>query len=146
MANNSKKGSVKQEGGSNRIQQLEDETKKLKDEVKNFLSLVTIQTQQLARQEKMLNEMQVVHTRRANSGITMCFLILLMIVFLLIGAVYMGLPDFLREDQPLYLNVKATPVNLPFITAGMKVRFTMGDLNTCVKRLFSGDTLDLSLS
>lgn len=53
---------------------------------------------------------------------------------------------YLHKDTVLYLNVKATPTKAPFITAGVKVRFTMGDLVSCIKGAFSGDTIDLSLS
>ena len=50
------------------------------------------------------------------------------------------------EDTVLHLTTIVTPVKAPFITTGVKVRFTMGDLMACVKGAFSGDTIDLSLS
>ena len=41
-----------------RVQILEDETKLLKNDVQKFLSIIASQTQQLARQEKILNEIR----------------------------------------------------------------------------------------
>mmetsp|Transcript_5834 Transcript_5834/g.13311 ORF Transcript_5834/g.13311 Transcript_5834/m.13311 type:complete len:156 (-) Transcript_5834:330-797(-) len=147
---NKNKVSIKQEGGSIRIQTLEDETKSLKNDVTKFLSIITLQTEQLARQEKMLNEIRDERNAKENERLNFCWIILLVIVFLLMGAIWMGYPAdlaaMIHEDTTLYLNVKATPVKVPFITAGVKVRFTMGDLMACVKGAFSGNTIDLSLT
>eukprot|EP00579_Thalassiosira_antarctica_P013097 CAMPEP_0201929522 /NCGR_PEP_ID=MMETSP0903-20130614/23180_1 /ASSEMBLY_ACC=CAM_ASM_000552 /TAXON_ID=420261 /ORGANISM="Thalassiosira antarctica, Strain CCMP982" /LENGTH=132 /DNA_ID=CAMNT_0048468325 /DNA_START=319 /DNA_END=717 /DNA_ORIENTATION=+ len=131
-----------------RFQLIEDETKTLKNDVQNFLSIITIQTEQLARQEKLLNAIRDERNTKANKRLSMCWIILFVVVFLLISAIWMGYPTFIQmnEDTTLHLNVKATPVKLPFITAGVKVRFTMGDLISCVKGTFSGDTIDLSLT
>lgn len=138
---------IKQEGESNdRIQVLEEETKLLKSDVVKFLSIITIQTEQLARQDKILSDIRDERNAKAGNRVLMCWLILLVVAFLLINAAWVGYPSFIREDTLLYLNVKATPVKVPFITAGVKVRFTMGDLIACVKGAFSGDTIDLSLS
>lgn len=132
-----------------RFQLIEDETKTLKNDVQNFLSIITVQTEQLARQEKLLNAIRDERNTKANKRLSMCWIILFVVVFLLISAIWMGYPTMLtmiQEDTTLHLNVKATPVKLPFITAGVKVRFTMGDLISCVKGTFSGDTIDLSLT
>eukprot|EP00578_Thalassiosira_sp_NH16_P027057 CAMPEP_0181103400 /NCGR_PEP_ID=MMETSP1071-20121207/14844_1 /TAXON_ID=35127 /ORGANISM="Thalassiosira sp., Strain NH16" /LENGTH=150 /DNA_ID=CAMNT_0023186469 /DNA_START=231 /DNA_END=683 /DNA_ORIENTATION=- len=137
---------IKREGGSDRIRFLEEETKSMKTDIKKFLSIITIQTEQLARQEKMLNEVRDDLNSKANHRATICWIMLLIVIFLLMGAMLMGVPTLITEDTALYLNVKATPANAPFITAGVKVRFTMGDLASCVKGAFSGDTIDLSLS
>jgi hypothetical protein len=138
---------IKQEGESNdRIQILEEESKLLKSDVLKFLSIITIQTEQLARQEKILNEIKDERNAKAGNRLTMCWLIMVVVALLLMSAICMGYQSIIREDTLLYLNVKATPVKVPFITAGVKVRFTMGDLIACVKGAFSGDTIDLSLS
>lgn len=137
---------IKREGGSDKIQFLEEETKSMKTDITKFLSIITIQTEQLARQEKMLNEMRDERNSKANNRVTICWIILLVVIFLLMSAMWMGVPTLITEDTALYLNVKATPMKAPFITAGVKVRFTMGDLASCVKGAFSGDTIDLSLS
>lgn len=126
------------------MQSLEQDTKSLKNDVTKFLSIITIQTEQLARQEKMLNEIKDERNAKAGNRLTICWIILLLVVFLVVCAVLMG--PTINENTTLHLNVKATPVKAPFITAGVKVRFTMGDLASCVKGAFSGDTIDLSLS
>ncbi|KAL7530739.1 hypothetical protein ACHAXR_003646 [Thalassiosira sp. AJA248-18] len=143
--NTKKKVSIKQEGESSRIQLLEGETETLKDDVKKFLSIITVQTEQLARQEKILNEMRDERNAKANNKVTTCWIILFVVVFLLMSAIWFG-PTIISEDTTLHLNVKATPVKTPFITAGVKVRFTMGDLAACIKGAFNGNTIDLSLS
>ena len=138
---------IKQEGESNdRIQVLEEETKLLKSDVLKFLSIITIQTEQLARQEKILSDIREERNATARNKLMMCLLILVVVALLLMSAICMGYPSIIREDTLLYLNVKATPVKVPFITAGVKVRFTMGDLIACVKGAFTGNTIDLSLS
>ncbi|KAL3826988.1 hypothetical protein ACHAXA_000052 [Cyclostephanos tholiformis] len=138
---------IKQEGESNdRIQTLEEETKSLKRDVVNFLSIITIQAEQLARQEKILNDIRDERNAIAGNRFRMLWLVLVVVVLLLMSAIYMGYSPNIHKDALLYLNVKATPVKVPFITAGVKVRFTMGDLMACVRGAFSGDTIDLSLS
>ena len=93
----------------------------------------------------MLNQIMDERNAKANGKLTIFSMILLVVIFLLVLVVWMDIPSLLSEDTTLYLNVKATPVKTPFITAGVRVRFTMGDLAQCVKGAFSGDTLDMSL-
>ena len=144
-----KKVTIKDEGNGSsdsRIQLLENETESLKGDVKKFLSIIDCQSQQLARQSKILDELRHERTVKANTRTTICFLILFVMIILLVGAITFGPGLIPGEDTVLRLNVKATPVKAPFITAGVKVRFTMGDLLACVKGTFSGDTLDLALA
>ena len=129
-----------------RIQILEDETKLLKSDVTKFLSIITMQTEQLARQEKIISELRDERNAKANDRLNMCWFILVVVVMLLLGVCYMGVPSMISEDTVLHLTTIVTPVRAPFITTGVKVRFTMGDLMACVKGAFSGDTIDLSLS
>jgi hypothetical protein len=138
---------IKQEDESNdRIQSLEEETKILKRHVVNFLSIITIQTEQLARQEKILNDIRDERNAIAVNRVTMVWLLLGVVAIFLMSALWMGYSPNINKNTLLYLNVKATPVKAPFITAGVKVRFTLGDLMACVRGAFSGDTIDLSLS
>lgn len=147
------KKTIKQENGTsgggsnnNRIQLLEKETESLKDDVKKFLSIITVQTEQLARQDKLLNDLQDERKAKASNRLTICLMLFLLVIFLVTLIVWFGPTILPGEDTTLHLNVKATPVKAPFITAGVKVRFTMGDLLACVKGTFSGDTIDLSLN
>jgi hypothetical protein len=138
---------IKQEDESNdRIQSLEEETKILKRDFVNFLSIITIQTEQLARQEKILNDIRDERNGNAVNWVTMVWLLLVVVAIFLVSALWMGYSPNINKNTLLYLNVKATPVKAPFITAGVKVRFTLGDLMACVRGAFSGDTIDLSLS
>lgn len=137
---------MKQEDESNRIMMAEEEIKSLKDDVTKFLSVASSQSYQLARQERMLGDMMDERNRKAKSKMTICW-IMLIVVAVLLMAVSMGYASIMPgDDTILYLNVKATPVKAPFITAAVKVRFTMGDVISCAKGAFAGDTLDLSLS
>lgn len=137
---------IKQESGESntRIQLLEDETNALKNDVKQFLSIIAIQTEQLARQEKTLNEMKDERNTKATNKAMGWLMVLLLVIFMLVGVIWIGysFPEIFREDTIMYLNTKATPVKAPFITAGVKVSFTMGDLLTSVKGLFSEDAID----
>ena len=138
---------IKQEDESNdRIQSLEEETKILKRDFVNFLSIITIQTEQLARQEKILNDIRDERNGNAVNWVTMVWLLLVVVAIFLVSALWMGYSPNINKNTLVYLNVKATPVKAPFITAGVKVRFTLGDLMACVRGAFSGDTIDLSLS
>lgn len=144
----SKKVTIKEEASRSsdgRIKLLENDTESLKGDVKRFLSIIDSQSQQLARQSKILDELRDERNAKANTRTNTCFMILLLIIALLVVAITYG-PDLIPgEDTVLSLNVKATPHNAPFITVGVKTRFTMGDLLACVKGTFTGDTLDLAL-
>lgn len=126
-----KKGVVKQEAGK-----IHDETRALKDEVRQFLSIVATQSEQLARQQKVLDKME----RERNVRLTMCSIIQLVVVLLLVSALATFLwMEFPGDDTILKLNVKATPTKAPWITAPVKVRFTLGEVISCAKEAFSAD-------
>jgi len=139
---------MKQESKTSRLRQLEDETKTLQNELTNCMSVITSQTAQLARQDKMMHEIRDELKMKANSRAKICWIIMLVVAFFLISIVWVGYPTMamIGEDTTLNLNVKATPMNAPFITAGVKVKFSMGDLLSCVKGAFSGNTIGLSLT
>ncbi|EJK60550.1 hypothetical protein THAOC_19072 [Thalassiosira oceanica] len=125
-----------------RIQRLEGEVTKL-------LSIITLQTEQLARQERAVNQIRDINTSKERGRMTFCWFLLAAAVAALLAAIHFNLPVMMSnitEDTVLRLNVLATPTKLPFVTAGVKVRFTMGDLLFCIKRSFQGDTLELSMN
>ena len=145
-ANDKKSISSNQSNDSEiRIQRLENETKELKQSVTKILSIITLQTEQLARQEKILNEFRDERYTKSNGRLTMCWIVLFVIMVLVMSIMYMGIP-MIREDTMLHLTTIVTPVKAPFITTSVKVRFTMGDLMQCVRGAFAGNTLDLSLT
>ena len=143
MTSSAKKVTIKEEGASSRILVLEEDTKALQNDVKKFLSIVTLQTEQLARQEKIIAGLRDERNAKAANRLLFFWVLLFVVAFVLTNVARMGLPS---EDTVLYLNTKATPVKAPFITAAVKVRFTLGDAIACAKGAFAGDTLDLSLA
>ena len=143
MTSSAKKVTIKEEGASSRIKVLEEDTKALQNDVKKFLSIVTLQTEQLARQEKIIAGLRDERNAKAANRLLFFWVLLFVVAFLLTNAARIGFPS---EDTVLYLNTKATPVKAPFITAAVKVRFTLGDAVACAKGAFAGDTLDLSLA
>eukprot|EP00581_Thalassiosira_minuscula_P006179 CAMPEP_0183744422 /NCGR_PEP_ID=MMETSP0737-20130205/65723_1 /TAXON_ID=385413 /ORGANISM="Thalassiosira miniscula, Strain CCMP1093" /LENGTH=144 /DNA_ID=CAMNT_0025980063 /DNA_START=187 /DNA_END=621 /DNA_ORIENTATION=- len=140
MAKSSSNG-IKQEHGSSssgsnasRIQQLEEETKVLKERI-------------ALQEEQILNVMMTSRnnnnyttTKESSSTQTPIFPIVLILLVIVLYAIYQSIPS---DDTILYINVKATPVKTPWITAGVKVQMTMGDLVACAKSAFTGDTVDL---
>lgn len=142
----SSRRSLKQDGKSTRLQQVEDEAKTLKDEVSRCLSTMSSQTKQLARQDKILNAM-VDERKKAVDNAALIRSVFMMVVAFCVVYFYcnpMNMPA-IGEDTKLFLRVKATPTHAPWITAGVKVSFTMGDLLSCVKGTFSGDTIGLTV-
>ncbi len=153
--NNTTKLLMKHEvNSSNLIRPLleyDNENDKMKnDEINKLLSVIIAQEEKLERHDKLLNALlRTEQTRNARNRVYWKRIVLLAVSFLLLFVVlYMGYlsSTYLHKDSVLYLNVKATPTKAPFITAGVKVRFTMGDLVSCMKGAFSGDTIALSLS
>ena len=119
------------------------------NEIKKLLSIIIAQEEQLERHDKLLNALlRTEQTRKTRNRVYRRRILLLLSLLLLFVVIYMGYisSTYLHKDTVLFLNVKATPTKAPFITAGVKVRFTMGDLVSCIKGAFSGDTIDLSLS
>jgi hypothetical protein len=135
---------VKKDNVQSRIQLLEEETRLLKGDVVKFLSIITTQTEQLSRQEKILAELRNKRLSKATKRVTMCWIVLLIATFIIICLLWI-VPTLIPNDTVLYLNVKATPEKARFITAGVKVRFTMGDIITCAKGAFSGEPIGISL-
>jgi hypothetical protein len=133
---------VKKDNVQSRIQLLEEETRLLKGDVVKFLSIITTQTEQLSRQEKILAELR--NKPKATKKVTTCWIVLLIATFVIVCLLWIG-PTLIPNDTVLYLNVKATPEKARFITAGVKVRFTMGDIITCAKGAFSGEPIGISL-
>ena len=128
-----------------RIQVLEEETRLLKGDVEKFLSIITTQTEQLSsRQEEILGYLRDERNSRAGNRRTMCWIVLLIVAFVLVSLLWIG-PTLIPNDAVLHLNVKATPEKARFITAGVKVRFTMGDIIACAKGAFSGEPIGISL-
>jgi len=142
----SSRRSIKQDGKSTRLLQVEDDSKTLKDEVTKCLSAIASQTKQLARQEKILNAMVDERKKTADNKALFRSVFVMVVAFLL---VYFycnsnSMPA-IGEDTKMFLRVKASPTHTPWITAGVKVSFTMGDLLSCVKGTFSGDTIGLTV-
>lgn len=137
------RSSRKSDGKSTRLLQVEDEAKALKDDVTKCLSTISSQTKQLARQEKILNAM-IDERKKAAANKALILSVFTMIVAFLVVYLYINMPA-IGEDTKLFLRVKATPMHAPWITAGVKVSFTMGDLLSCVKGTFSGDTIGLTV-
>ena len=151
--NNTTKLLMKHEvNSSNLIRPLEydnDINKMKNDEIKKLLSIIITQKEQLERHDKLLNALILTEqTRNARNRVYWRRILLTITFLLLLVVLHMGYlsSTYLHKDTVLYLNVKATPTKAPFITAGVKVRFTMGDLVSCMKGAFSGDTIALSLS
>jgi hypothetical protein len=135
---------VKKDNVQSRIQLLEEETRLLKGDVVKFLSIITTQTEQLSRQEKILAELRNKRLSKSTKSVTMCWILLFIATFIIGCLLWIG-PTLIPNDTVLYLNVKATPEKARFITAGVKVRFTMGDIITCAKGAFSGEPIGISL-
>jgi len=132
---------------TNLIRTLDDDIKN--NEIKRLLSIIITQEEQLERHDTLLNALlRTEQSRQARNRVYRRRILLAISILLLFIIIYMGYlsSTYLHKDTVLYLNVKATPTKAPFITAGVKVRFTMGDLVSCIKGAFSGDTIDLSLS
>ena len=125
-----------------RIQRLEGEVTKL-------LSIITLQTEQLARQERAVNQIKDSNASRERGRLILCWFLLAAVAAALLAAIHFNLPVMMSkitDDTVLRLNVLATPAKLPFVTAPVKVRFTMGDLYSCIKGTFQGNTLKLSMN
>ena len=151
--NNTTKLLMKHEvNSSNLIRPLEyknDNDKMKNDEVNTLLSIIISQEEKIERHDKLLNALlRTEQTRNARHRVYWKRILLAITFLLLFAVLYMGYlsSTYLHKDTVLYLNVKATPTKAPFITAGVKVRFTMGDLVSCMKGAFTGDTIALSLS
>lgn len=136
-----------EEDGSSRIQLLESEIATLKKDVKQFLSIIAVQTEQLARQEKIWMEIKDEHCKGKHIGsvqrrIISSIISILFMIFLIGFTVWIYFPAIkrlLHEDITFYLKVDATPLKASFITTGVKVRFTLVDLNKSIKGALLGN-------
>lgn len=138
---------VKKESGESRVQRLEGEVQALQGDVKKFLSIITIQTEQLARQEKLLAKFEDERSARSGGRATARLdVVLLVVVFLLLWAVWAGVPALFNENTVLNLNVKATPLlKMPVPTIPVRTSFTVGDFIATVKGACRGKTVRLSV-
>mmetsp|Transcript_18055 Transcript_18055/g.28322 ORF Transcript_18055/g.28322 Transcript_18055/m.28322 type:complete len:135 (+) Transcript_18055:198-602(+) len=105
---------------SSRIEALEENVTKL-------LSVLTLQADQLSRQEVIINELR--DKRRAKENRPLFFVLLLLIIFIAVLLV-VDLPGY---DTVVQLKTLATPTKAPFITTGCLVKFTIGDVVESVK-------------
>lgn len=135
---------IKKDNVQSRIQLLEEETRLLKGDVVKFLSIITTQTEQLLRQENILAELRHKRLSRATKRVTICWIVLFIAILVIVTILWIG-STLIPNDTVLYLNVKATPDKARFITAGVKVRFTIGDIVACAKGAFSGEPIGISL-
>ena len=117
--------SIKQE--SSRIEALEKDTESLKENVTKLLSVLTLQADQLSRQEVIINELRDQKRAKENRPLYAALLLLLLLFVVLM---FVDLPGY---DTVLQLKTFATPLKAPFITTGVKVRFTLGDVVDSVK-------------
>mmetsp|Transcript_21469 Transcript_21469/g.30717 ORF Transcript_21469/g.30717 Transcript_21469/m.30717 type:complete len:133 (-) Transcript_21469:102-500(-) len=118
--------SVKQQSTteSSRIEALEENVTKL-------LSVLTLQADQLSRQEVIINELR--DRKRAKENRPLYFVLLLLIIFIVV-LLNVDLPGY---DTVVQLKTRATPMKAPFITAGCLVKFTIGDVVESVKGALS---------
>lgn len=112
---------------SSRIEVLEKDTESLKENVTKLLSVLTLQADQLSRQEVIINELR--DQKRAKENRPLYAALILLLIFLVV-LMFVDLPGY---DTVLQLKTLATPVKTPFITTGVKVRFTIGDVVDSVK-------------
>mmetsp|Transcript_4696 Transcript_4696/g.7656 ORF Transcript_4696/g.7656 Transcript_4696/m.7656 type:complete len:142 (+) Transcript_4696:205-630(+) len=112
---------------SSRIEVLEKDTESLKENVTKLLSVLTLQADQLSRQEVVINELR--DQKRAKENRPLYAALILLLIFLVV-LMFVDLPGY---DTVLQLKTLATPVKTPFITTGVKVRFTIGDVVDSVK-------------
>eukprot|EP00986_Skeletonema_menzelii_P002227 scaffold616_cov146-Skeletonema_menzelii.AAC.10 len=112
---------------SSRIEVLEKDTESLKENVTKLLSVLTLQADQLSRQEVVINELRDQKRAKENRPLYAALILLLMFLVVLM---FVDLPGY---DTVLQLKTLATPVKTPFITTGVKVRFTIGDVVDSVK-------------
>ncbi len=116
----SKKESAAGPTESSRIEALEQNVTKL-------LSVLTLQADQLSRQEVIINELR--DQRRAKENRPLYFVLLILIVFVVV-LLNVDLPGY---DTVVQLKTLATPTKAPFITTGCLVKFTIGDVVESVK-------------
>jgi len=115
-----------------RIDSIEKDTDSLKRDVTKLLSIIALQSEQLSRQELIINELR--DEKRAKENRSLYYTMMLMLAFMAI-ILFVGIP---RYDTVLQLTTLATPVKAPFITTSVRVTFTIGDVVESVKAAMAG--------
>ena len=116
---------------SSRIEALEKDTASLKENVTKLLSVLTLQADQLSRQEIIINELRDEKRAKENRPL---FVALFLMIALIVFLSFVGLPN---RDTVLQLRTLATPLKAPFITTGVKVQIRVGDVIESLKAAMS---------
>ncbi|KAK1745698.1 hypothetical protein QTG54_003622 [Skeletonema marinoi] len=122
---------------SSRIAALEKDTDSLKENVTKLLSVLSLQADQLSRQEVIINELR--DKKRAKENRPLYVALLLLIIFIAV-LMSVNLPGY---DTVMQLKTLATPLKAPFITTAVKVKFTVGDVVESVKAAMTGPSTAL---
>ena len=112
---------------SSRIEALENDTASLKENVTKLLSVLTIQADQLSRQEVIISELRDEKRTKENRPL---FVALFLMIILIVILSFVGIPNC---DTVLHLRTLATPLKAPFITTGVKVQIRVGDVIESLK-------------
>ena len=99
----------------------------LEQDVTRLLSILTLQSEQLSRQEIIINELR--DEKRAKENRTLYVVLLLLLAFIAV-LLFVGIPS---SDTVIQMNALTTPVKAPFITAAVRVKFTVGDVMESMK-------------
>lgn len=135
---NSKAGRLSESSSASRIEALEKDTDSLKQNVTKLLSVLYYHSDQLSRQEVIINELRDKKRAKENRPL---YVVLLLLIALI--AVMMFFVDFPSQDTVLQLKTMATPLRAPFITTGVRVKFTLGDVVESVKAAMTGPSTAL---
>lgn len=132
-------GRTKDESSSSRMEALEKDTDSLKQNVTKLLSVLILQADQLSRQEVIINELRDEKRAKENRPLYVALLLLMLFVAVLI----FGGIQIPSHDTVLQLTTYATPLKAPFITTGVRVKFTLGDVVESVKAAMTGHSTAL---
>ncbi|KAL7439673.1 hypothetical protein ACHAXM_007557 [Skeletonema potamos] len=131
------KAGLSESSSSSRIEALEKDTDSLKQNVTKLLSVLTLQADQLSRQEVIINELRDEKRAKENRPLYVALLLMMALIAVLI---FIDLPTY---DTVLQLKTMATPLKAPFITTGVRVKFTLGDVVESVKAAMTGPSTAL---
>jgi hypothetical protein len=131
------KAGLSESSSSSRIEALEKDTDSLKQNVTKLLSVLTLQADQLSRQEVIINELRDEKRAKENRPLYVALLLMMALIAILI---FIDLPTY---DTVLQLKTMATPLKAPFITTGVRVKFTLGDVVESVKAAMTGPSTAL---
>ena len=104
----------------------------IEQNVTKLLSVLTLQSEQLSRQENIINELRDEKRAKENRPLYAALFILLVFIAVLL---FVGIP---RSDTVIEMKALTTPVKAPFITAAVKVKFTVGDVMESMKEAMAG--------